>query len=463
MSSDDCGRLRVACVGDSLTRGDGLHEHPPAHRVPSSKMRRRNPKQFSIRQRGNYPALLARLLPRADVRNFGHGGATACQGGNPPYGQVREYPAALRFKPHVIVLMLGTNDAKGPLWRGSCSDPSRSLSRGLSAIVDAFFESESPPQLLLLLQPPPILRRRIFGIERALLPDVRQVIAKVAIEQQQQHAGRRRVALAPPLPADGLDETFFTADRLHLNANGSAVLACAAHDALHQVAAAAAPTLRRAIAGASRLPAADADDRRVQAAKELAVTRAECARPPARSCWDPFCAADRPAPDDGHLRHCEADSGALAPFLLTGMPCTGGPAAAGAACYAIRRRFGMRALDKVAVPATRRMALPPPPPLATLGTGGAEWRPSTRDERRAALLASGADRQVLGGRSAAPASVWCSPWVRSTDDGLACSASVWAGGAGVAALGGLVCAGVCCALHACTWRGRQRSHSYARL
>ena len=105
-----CGRLRVACVGDSLTRGDGLHEHPPKHRVPTSDMRRRNKKQFEIRQRGNYPALLARLLgPKADVRNFGHGGATACAGGNPPYGTVPEYGAALRFRPHVVLLMLGTN------------------------------------------------------------------------------------------------------------------------------------------------------------------------------------------------------------------------------------------------------------------------------------------------------------------------------------------------------------------
>lgn len=110
--------IRIACVGDSLTRGDGLHEHIPANRVPFQRLR---PSQYALRKRGSYPALLARLAAtqRAVVRNFGHGGATACNnsGGNgPPYESVPEYSAALRFAPHVVILMLGTNDAKAHFW-----------------------------------------------------------------------------------------------------------------------------------------------------------------------------------------------------------------------------------------------------------------------------------------------------------------------------------------------------------
>ena len=57
---------RVACLGDSLTRGDGAHE-------------RRPPREKRFQQRGNYPALLQDLLgPGYVVRNFGHGGAAAC-------------------------------------------------------------------------------------------------------------------------------------------------------------------------------------------------------------------------------------------------------------------------------------------------------------------------------------------------------------------------------------------------
>lgn len=326
-TATDCGRLRVACVGDSLTRGDALHEHPPAHRVPSAKMKKRNPHQFSIRQRGSYPALLARLLPSADVRNFGHGGATACHGGNLPYHQMREYQPALRFKPHLVLLMLGTNDAKGRIWRGSCSAPSVNLAAGLHGIVDAFFGAPSPPRLLLLLQPPTMLAPRVFEIERTLLADVRRTVDTVA--QHHRRAGRP-VALAPPLPTAHLDERFFTADKLHLNANGSAVLACAAHDALRFAARPSLQRMTREAAGLARgVP-----------------PPSECAVPPARSCWAPFCADDdAKALDDASTRECDADSGALAPYVLTGWPCVGGLAAARGACKVVRRQFDRRSGD----------------------------------------------------------------------------------------------------------------------
>ena len=130
-------RLRIACVGDSLTRGDGLHEHPPNHRVPAIQLTAR---QRPLRERGSYPAFLARLIGRrADVRNFGHGGSTACNrsgGSGPPFVGVHEMPAALQFSPHVVVLMLGTNDAKRHLWlSGPCSEPGHGIRAGLQQIV----------------------------------------------------------------------------------------------------------------------------------------------------------------------------------------------------------------------------------------------------------------------------------------------------------------------------------------
>ena len=96
-----CETIRVACIGDSLTRGDGSHEHA----------RRR---QASLVGRGNYPSYLQELLgQRFDVKNFGHGGTTACNDSDSPYTRTREWWRALRFQPHMVVLMLGTNDANG--------------------------------------------------------------------------------------------------------------------------------------------------------------------------------------------------------------------------------------------------------------------------------------------------------------------------------------------------------------
>ena len=77
---------RVACLGDSLTRGDGAHE-------------RRPPREKRFKQRGNYPALLQDLLgPGYAVRNFGHGGASACNASDAPYAATRAYATARRWR-----------------------------------------------------------------------------------------------------------------------------------------------------------------------------------------------------------------------------------------------------------------------------------------------------------------------------------------------------------------------------
>mgnify|MGYP002631366751 CR=1 FL=1 len=108
--------VRIACVGDSLTRGDGLHELPHRHRVPAHLLTKS--KHFEMRQRGNYPALLQRLLGSggAVVRNFGHGGATACNVSELPFFATRELDRARKFSADVAIVMLGTNDAKAHYW-----------------------------------------------------------------------------------------------------------------------------------------------------------------------------------------------------------------------------------------------------------------------------------------------------------------------------------------------------------
>ena len=111
--------MRIACVGDSLTRGDGAHEGHAQHPT-----------------RGNYPATLQHLLPGATVRNFGHGGATACNASDTPYEATREFRHARAFHAHVVVLMLGTNDAKQRHWRGVCK-PGIGMASGFDRILSA--------------------------------------------------------------------------------------------------------------------------------------------------------------------------------------------------------------------------------------------------------------------------------------------------------------------------------------
>ena len=66
------GTTRVACVGDSLTRGDGRHE---------PGLGTHSPLKAEILGRGSYPARLGQQLgPRFEVGNFDRSGITAMTG-----------------------------------------------------------------------------------------------------------------------------------------------------------------------------------------------------------------------------------------------------------------------------------------------------------------------------------------------------------------------------------------------
>lgn len=210
--------LRVACVGDSLTRGDGRHE-----------ARRRR----VLAGRGSYPGVLQTLLAGASVvKNFGHGGVTACNASFAPYEATRELAAARAFRPHVVVLMLGTNDAKTKEWE-RCGGGA-AVSAGLGRLIDAF---ESPRPAVLLVEPPPLLKEK-WGIRKALLGAVREAVGELAARRAARGAPSCAAGLAWLLRArqvwgDGPPRLRdYVGDGVHLSARGSARLARAVAAAL---------------------------------------------------------------------------------------------------------------------------------------------------------------------------------------------------------------------------------------
>src|ERR687894_708126 len=83
ISAQAAEKVRVACVGDSITYGAGVED----------------------REKNCYPAVLQSLLgDRYEVRNFGVSGATLLTRGDKPYVKEKAYRAALDFKPHVVVI-----------------------------------------------------------------------------------------------------------------------------------------------------------------------------------------------------------------------------------------------------------------------------------------------------------------------------------------------------------------------
>lgn len=94
-SQDSNQKIRVACIGDSVTKGYGL----------------KNPDNEAN------PVLLQDLLgPNYEVENFGVNGATLLRKGHRPYVQTDEYQHALAFKPQLVIIHLGLNDTDPRNW-----------------------------------------------------------------------------------------------------------------------------------------------------------------------------------------------------------------------------------------------------------------------------------------------------------------------------------------------------------
>ena len=82
----------IACVGDSITAG--VHSSGAAH---------------------TYPSQLQDLLgDEYAVTNLGACGSTMLKKGNSPYWQRPQYTTLKRNKWDIVIIMLGTNDAKDP-------------------------------------------------------------------------------------------------------------------------------------------------------------------------------------------------------------------------------------------------------------------------------------------------------------------------------------------------------------
>ncbi len=86
-------QIRVACIGNSITYG------------------------YKIAPEEAYPIKLGALLGNNyKVENFGVSGRTLLRKGEAPYWEEDEYIEALEWEPHIVIIKLGTNDARPQNW-----------------------------------------------------------------------------------------------------------------------------------------------------------------------------------------------------------------------------------------------------------------------------------------------------------------------------------------------------------
>jgi len=150
-------QTRVACVGDSITEGYGLA-------TPGQEA---------------YPAQLGALLG-ADyaVRNFGVSGTTARKQGDKPYWNQAAYTQSTTFDPSVVLIMLGTNDAKPQNWDEAA------FAADYTALVEVYRDLGAR---VLVATPPRVFANGAFDISPStvaneLTPLVRELAPQIGAE-----------------------------------------------------------------------------------------------------------------------------------------------------------------------------------------------------------------------------------------------------------------------------------------
>ncbi|HVT13720.1 MAG TPA: GDSL-type esterase/lipase family protein [Fimbriimonadaceae bacterium] len=184
--------IRVACIGASITTGVGTHD-------PATQ---------------SYPALLQRYLgPTYEVRGFGHSGATMTRKGDLPYWTVPEFKAAQDFQPQIVVIYLGTNDARKINWEKS----KNVFVPQYKEMISVFRHLASSPKVFVCL-PVPNFEERKENVDDAVVPLVRQISREADAPLIDIYTPLQNPALFP--------------DKLHPNEEGAQLIAEAIAEAI---------------------------------------------------------------------------------------------------------------------------------------------------------------------------------------------------------------------------------------
>lgn len=136
--------IRVACVGDSITEGSG------------------------------YTRDLQNMLgAEYHVRNFGVSGSTVLASSDRPYMCQKEYKSSQIFLPEIVVIMLGTNDARANLYYSI-----NNFSVEYTKMITDYQALVSNPEIW-LVTPPPISENELdlknLNLEQKIIPQIEQV------------------------------------------------------------------------------------------------------------------------------------------------------------------------------------------------------------------------------------------------------------------------------------------------
>jgi lysophospholipase L1-like esterase len=191
--------IRIACVGDSITYGDRLGKR----RITAA-----------------YPAQLQGLLGDGyRVENYGVGGMimrekTKKDRKQNSYWNAKKIPLIKEFKPNIVIIMLGTNDAaQAPhdkYWHSR-----EAFVKSYLKMVKLFKSLPSHPTVYICYPPPPFHDKRWKRekvMESEILPGIAEVSKKMHVKIIDLYA-----------PFEGKPKLFV--DGIHPNPKGQALIA----------------------------------------------------------------------------------------------------------------------------------------------------------------------------------------------------------------------------------------------
>lgn len=188
-------KVKVACVGNSVTYGYGL----------------------SDREHDAYPVRLQQMLGDGyEVGNFGKSGATLLRHGHRPYNNQEEYKAAIDFGAEIAVIHLGLNDTDPRNWPNYRDE----FESDYQQLIDALNAAAPGGKLkkLVICRMTPIFdgHARFESGTRDWHTEIQQAIERVALRN-----GLETLDIYTPLHC----RPDLFPDNLHPNADGARILA----------------------------------------------------------------------------------------------------------------------------------------------------------------------------------------------------------------------------------------------
>ena len=189
--------IRVACIGNSITDGFGI---------------------MNAEAKG-YPAQLQKKLGESyEVKNFGVSARTMMNKGDIPYMKELAWKDAQAFQPNVVVIKLGTNDAKTHNWAQGAEEYRQSM----QAMIDTLKALSSKPKIY-LCSPIPAFKDSWTISDSVIVNAEMPIIQKLA---------KKNKCGFIDLHTSYIYKDMMLSDGIHPNAKGAEKLAGIVYEAL---------------------------------------------------------------------------------------------------------------------------------------------------------------------------------------------------------------------------------------